>query len=160
MLAGANTYPLRIGNETQNTDSTPVARRAWHDGTVRTLSELRSSGARLVLLEDTPQMRADVPRCLVQMIDHPRRCDVPRRRALQPGAATSDRHAAAAVAGTAYVSLTDRICDDTTCPAMRDGVVHFADDNHLAVKFAESLAPALSAELTRALASPGRDSTP
>jgi hypothetical protein len=58
------------------------------------------------------------------------------------------------VPGTFYISLTDRICDGTTCPAMRDGVVHFADDNHLAVKFAESLAPALSAELTRALAAP------
>jgi hypothetical protein len=64
------------------------------------------------------------------------------------------------VPGTSFVSLTDRICDGTTCPAMRDGVVHFADDNHLAVKFAESLAPALSAELTRALAAPAADSTP
>jgi hypothetical protein len=154
VLAGANTYPLRIGNETQYTDSSAVARRAWHDGTVRTLEALRSSGARLVLMEDTPQMRWDVPRCLVQRIDHPRRCDIPRRRAVQPSAAASDRHAAAAVAGTVYLSLTDRICDPTTCPAMRDGVVRFADDNHLAVKFAESLAPALSAELTRALAAP------
>jgi peptidoglycan/LPS O-acetylase OafA/YrhL len=161
VLAGSsNTYPLSIGNAIQYTDSTPVARRAWHDGTVRTLDALRSSGARLVLLEDTPQMRWDVPRCLVQMIDRPQRCDVPRRRALQPGAAASDRHAAAMVPGTSFVSLTDRICDGTTCPAMRDGVVHFADDNHLAVKFAESLAPALSAELTRALAAPAADSTP
>jgi hypothetical protein len=155
VLAGSsNTYPLSIGRTIQYTDSSPVARRAWHDGTVHTLEALRSSAGRIVLLEDTPQMVRDVPRCLVQMIDRPRRCDVPRRRALNPGAAMSDRHAVSMVPGTFYISLTDRICDGTTCPAMRDGVVHFADDNHLAVKFAESLAPALSAELTRALAAP------
>jgi hypothetical protein len=155
VLAGSsNTYPLSIGRTIQYTDSSPVARRAWHDGTVHTLEALSSSAGRIVLLEDTPQMVRDVPRCLVQMIDRPRRCDVPRRRALNPGAAMSDRHAVSMVPGTFYISLTDRICDGTTCPAMRDGVVHFADDNHLAVKFAESLAPALSAELTRALAAP------
>jgi hypothetical protein len=155
VLAGSsNTYPLHIGNTTQYTDSSPVARRAWHDGTVHTLEALRSSAGRIVLLEDTPQMRWDVPRCLVQKIDRPRRCDVPRRRALQPAVATSDRHAVSMVPGAFYLSLTDRICDATTCPAMRDGVVRFADDNHLAVKFAESLAPALSAELSRALTAP------
>ena len=56
--------------------------------------------------------------------------------------------------GAVYLSLTDHICDETTCPAMRDGVVRYADDNHLAVRFAESLGPALSAELTRVLAAP------
>jgi peptidoglycan/LPS O-acetylase OafA/YrhL len=160
VLAGANTYPLQIGNEIQYTDSSAVARRTWHDGIVRTLEALRPSGARLVVMEDTPQMRRDIPRCLVQLIDHPRRCDMARRRALDPRAAASDRHAASVVPGAVYLSLTDRICDETACPAMRDGVVRYADDNHLAVRFAESLGPALSAELTRVLAAPEPSAAP
>jgi hypothetical protein len=79
---------------------------------------------------------------------------VPRTRALDLPAAASDRHAVAAVPGAIYLSLTDRICEGEKCPAMRGGMVRYADDNHLAVRFAQSLAPALSAELTRALATP------
>jgi hypothetical protein len=64
------------------------------------------------------------------------------------------------VAGTGYVSLNPLICDGDVCPAQRDGVVRYQDDNHLAVRYVQSLAPALSAELTRVLSSPGRDSVP
>jgi hypothetical protein len=43
---------------------------------------------------------------------------------------------------------------------MRDGMVRYADDNHLAVRFAESLGPALSAELTRVLVAPEPPAAP
>ena len=72
----------------------------------------------------------------------------------------SQRHAALSVAGTGYLTLNALICDGDVCPAQRDGVVRYQDDNHLAVRFVQSLAPALSTELTRVLASPARDSTP
>ena len=93
-------------------------------------------------------------------VDDAKRCAVPRRRALSDGAATSQRHATLAVAGAGYVSLNARICDGDVCPAQRDGVVRYQDDNHLAVRFVQSLAPALSGELTRVLTSAARESTP
>jgi peptidoglycan/LPS O-acetylase OafA/YrhL len=65
VLASANTYPLALASGTASTDSSAVARRTWHDGVVHTLEALHSSGARLVVMEDTPQMHWDVPRCLV-----------------------------------------------------------------------------------------------
>jgi hypothetical protein len=38
--------------------------------------------------------------------------------------------------------------------------VRYQDDNHLAVRYVQSLAPPLSAELTRVLAAPAHDGTP
>jgi peptidoglycan/LPS O-acetylase OafA/YrhL len=154
LVTSASSYNVILGDAQPHTDSSAVARRAWHDGIVRTLSALAPSGARLAFLQDTPRMPWDVPRCLVRRVDEPERCAVSRRRAVNAGAAASERHAALSVPGTAFVSLDDRICDGDRCPAMKDGVVRYSDSDHLAVRFAQSLAPALSAELTRALATP------
>jgi peptidoglycan/LPS O-acetylase OafA/YrhL len=147
VVASANSYNVILGGAQPHTDSSAVARRVWHDGIARTLAALGPSGARLVYLQDTPRMPWDVPRCLVRHVDEPQRCAVSRRRAVSERAAGSERHAAFSVPGTAFVSLDDRICDGDRCPAMRDGVVRYSDSDHLAVRFVESLAPALSAEL-------------
>ena len=160
VVTSDRSYQVFVGDSLQHTDSSAAARREWHDGIVRTLSALRPSGARLALIEDTPLFPWDVPRCLVTHVDAPKRCAVPRRRALSDGAAMSQRHAALSVAGTGYLTLNARICDGDLCPAQRDGVVRYQDDNHLAVRFVQSLAPALSTELTRVLSSPVHDSTP
>ncbi len=160
VVTNDRSYNVILGDAQPHTDSSAVARREWHDGIVRTLHALRPSGARVVVLEDTPQAPWDVPRCLVRHIREPQRCTIPRRRALSDGAATSQRHAALAVPGTGYVSLNPQICDGDVCPAQRDGVVRYQDDNHLAVRYVQSLAPALSAELSRVLAAAPKDSTP
>ena len=63
-----------------------------------------------------------------------------------------------AVPGTQRISLNRFICDAKQCPAQRDGVVRFQDSDHLSVRFAASLAPQLSEELTRVLTAPRDES--
>ncbi|MEO8335183.1 MAG: acyltransferase family protein [bacterium] len=153
VLTNDRIYNIVLGDKQPLTDTSAVARRAWHDGLVQTLTALVPSRARLLLLEDTPQPGRDVPRCIVSNIDKPTACDTPPRRALHPGMAMLERHAASVVPGVTYFSMNAHLCDATTCPSSRDGMVRFADKDHLAVKYSASLAPLLSQELTRALAS-------
>jgi peptidoglycan/LPS O-acetylase OafA/YrhL len=151
VVTNDRTYNIIVGDKLPLTDTSAVARREWHDGLVQTLSALAPSKARILVLEDTPQPGVDVPRCLVTNIDAPTRCDVPPRRALHPGMAGLERHAASVVPGVSYFSMNAYLCDAKSCPASRDGVVRFADKDHLAVRFSASLAPLLSQELTKAL---------
>jgi peptidoglycan/LPS O-acetylase OafA/YrhL len=151
VVTNDRTYNIIVGQQQPLTDTSAVARRAWHDGLVQTLTELTPSGARVLVLEDTPQPGVDVPRCLVKYIDKPTQCDVPPSRALHPGMAGLERHAASVVPGVSYFSMNAHLCDEKICPVSRDGVVRFSDKDHLAVRFSGMLAPALSDELTRVL---------
>jgi hypothetical protein len=49
--------------------------------------------------------------------------------------------------------MTPSLCDDHTCPAMRDGLVVYRDDQHLSGSFSASLAETLEGRLRAALAS-------
>ena len=151
LVANARTYNVIIGSTAPLTDSSAAALREWHDGLVRTLTALGPSGARLVVLEDTPHPGFDVPRCLVTRINDPARCDLSAKAALNPQQSMTERAAVRAVPGASYISLNETMCDATSCPAQRDGVVRFRDNSHLSVRFAASLAPTLSQALTRAL---------
>jgi hypothetical protein len=154
VVSNDRTYDVFVGDEQILTDSSSVARREWHEGLIRTLGGLDSSGARLVVLEDTPQARVNVPRCLVRYIDEPERCTTDARRAMNPEAEAAERLAAAAVPGAAYISMNSLICDAPNCPVIRDGIVRYQDDNHLSVRYVTSLTPELSRALSAVLAAP------
>jgi hypothetical protein len=152
VITNARSYSVLVGNDQPHTDSSAVARREWTSGLSRTLAALAPSGARLVVLEDTPQPRYDVPRCLARFVRHPDRCaalDV--RRALSPDAAASEQAAVRESPGTAYISMNRVICDTAECPMFADGLIRYLDNSHLAVRYAASLAPQLSEQLTQAL---------
>lgn len=69
-----------------------------------------------------------------------------------PGMSDAERHAVSIVPGVTFFSMNTYLCDLETCPVSRDGVVRFADNDHLAVRFSAMLAPQLSQELSRAVA--------
>ena len=152
LIANAHTYNVIVGSADPLTDTSDVAVREWHDGLLRTLGALGPSGARLVVLEDTPRPFVDVPRCLVKFIDTPARCDLDATRSLNPRQSAAERAAVAAVSGAAYISLNDAICEAASCPALRDDLVRFRDNSHISVRFAASLTTRLSQALTSALA--------
>jgi peptidoglycan/LPS O-acetylase OafA/YrhL len=154
VLSNRRMYDVVSGATVQNTDTSTEARREWSMGLAATLQALRPSGARLVVLEDTPQPGIDVPRCLVKYLDQPTRCDPPVTRALHPASSDAELAAVRAVAGAMRISLNRFMCDTARCPVLLDGTVRFQDDHHLSVQFAASLAPQLSQELTRVLALP------
>ena len=152
VLANARSYSVLVGDRTWHTDSSGLARRAWNDGMTSTLAALAPSGARLLVLEDTPQSPFDAPACLVEHIDEPARCAVPVQRALGTLVAGSERAAVRSAPNVAWMSLNGLMCDATMCPAQSDGIVRYQDRDHLSVRYISSLAPELSKALTRALA--------
>ncbi len=155
LVANARTYNVIVGSLDPLTDTSDVALAEWKDGLARTLTALGPSGARLVVLEDTPHPALDVPQCLVKRINAPSRCDLSVTRALNPRQTAIEREAVRAVPGASYISLTEGMCDAKTCPVQRDGIVRYRDDSHISVRYAASLAPLLSDALTRVLSEPG-----
>lgn len=153
VLSNVHGYNVVVGDQHPHTDSSGLARREWSLGLRQSLEALVPSGARLIVLEDTPQPGFDVPRCLVRFVDTPSRCDAPLKRAVNPLVSGSELAAIRAVPGVTRISLNAAFCGQTSCPVMADGIVRFRDANHLTVRFAQSLTHDLSLAITAALRS-------
>ena len=154
VAASARSYRLLVGPQRQEwTESSAAAREEWRAGLQRTVASLAGSGARVVVLEDTPRMPFDVPRCLVKNIEHEARCAVPVARAVDTVLAALERSAVQQTPAATYVSFNATICD-SVCSTVRDGVVRYQDSNHLSVRYVTSLAGMLSDSLSRALVPP------
>jgi SGNH domain-containing protein/acyltransferase-like protein len=147
VAASARSYKLLVGEGQQEwTESSPAAREGWRAGLQRTVASLAGSGARVVVLEDTPRMPFDVPRCLLKNIEHQSRCAVPVGRAVDTTLAALERSAVRQTPAATYLSLNPVICD-SVCNTVRDGVVRYRDSNHLSVRYVSSLAGLLSDSL-------------
>ena len=153
-LVDDKTYRVVMRDGTEHADSSAAARAVWHDGLLRTVAALRPAGARPVMLADTPHPVGDIPQCLVKHIDEPTKCDVSVREGYNAADGELERRAAHDAGEVPYLSLIRHLCDASTCPASRDGMVRYSDSNHLSVAFAASLAPHLSDALTEALGAP------
>jgi peptidoglycan/LPS O-acetylase OafA/YrhL len=115
---------------------------------------LPPSVRRIVVIRDTPRLRASTLACVQEARDDGRpvgsACAVPRRVAMQPdpqvAAATRLRSARVRV-----VDLTPELCDARACPAVIGGALTFKDEDHLTPVFAATLGPYLRREVDRAL---------
>jgi peptidoglycan/LPS O-acetylase OafA/YrhL len=123
----------------------------WKRGTRRTLSALTANGSKVVAIRDTPFPGFDVPTCLARSVRHAwysaASCQIARSSAILPSVFEAEESAAQGLPGVRFIDLTDRVCNGDACPAIRDGVIVYRDDNHLAGAFAQSLLPALEARL-------------
>lgn len=110
--------------------------RAWRD--------LPPTVRRIVVLRDTPRMRARTVDCVQEALDAgrlgPRTCAVPRPVALLPDpqvlAASRVRDRDARV-----IDLTPALCDRRSCLAVIGGALAFRDEDHLTPTFGATLAP-------------------
>ena len=109
------------------------------------LAELRDIAGRVVVLRDTPRMRADPPECLAKSME----CGTPIRRAMS--GIDPMYEAAAAVPGVERVDLTDAFCTAEYCPAVVGNVLVWRDRHHFTATYARSIA----GELARRLGLPG-----
>jgi peptidoglycan/LPS O-acetylase OafA/YrhL len=151
VLANTRTYNILSGDRKVRTDANPEAQRLWSQGLHRTLVQLGRSQARIVVFQNNPHPGFDVPNCKVaHMTDS--RCDHFTIRRVDTVLAPVERASVRGVPNTTYVNLNDLLCDGGECFTVRDGVVRYLDSNHISVPYARSLAPALSAVLTRELA--------
>ena len=129
----------------------PVIGEQVPQGYVDYFTNLTAQGLRVLAIRDNPWMQFDVPACLfAARIAVQASCAKPRAQVL------FDEQIAAAIAafpaGVTYVDFTEHFCDETTCPATRDGRLLYRDHNHIAASYARILAPQMVNAITQALA--------
>lgn len=125
--------------------------RAWLDGLTRLVSQLRGTGARVLVLGPVPDPHTTVPTCLSAHVDDATACAPDR------GVAVNDTGIAAEAAavhagGGQYARLDQYFCTDRRCPVVVGNTLVFRDDNHITVEYAELLAPVLGRLAESALA--------
>jgi peptidoglycan/LPS O-acetylase OafA/YrhL len=122
---------------------------AWREGFRKTIGRLIAAGARVLVIGDIPRADKDYQACLLTG----KICATPRTRALAfpPADAEVAREFGDHVT---FADFNDRICDRTSCPAIRDGVIVYRDNSHLTATYAASFAPQLTELLRRFAASP------
>jgi peptidoglycan/LPS O-acetylase OafA/YrhL len=153
IMASATAY-IR---ESRPADAASFSDEAWQAATRRTLETLAAAGIRVVAIRATPLPPFDVPTCLARALRHqssfPARCAFAASPALSPGIFQAEQASAHGIPGVGFIDMTPSLCDDHTCPVMREGLVVYRDDQHLTGSFSASLAEALDGRLRAALAS-------
>nr|WP_232320531.1 acyltransferase family protein [Rhodococcus sp. WMMA185] len=122
----------------------------WLDGLTRMVTQLRATGADVLVLGPVPDPHSTVPTCLSAHLDDATACSPERAEAVNaPGIAAE---AAATVAGGGrYADLTDLFCTADRCPVIVGNDLVFRDDNHLTIEYAKALSPVIAALTDRAV---------
>ncbi|THD44676.1 MAG: acyltransferase [Bradyrhizobium sp.] len=127
--------------------SIATSRLLLRDRLIAVAQTLLAAGKTVVLIEPTPEMGFDAGRC-VRLLDPAaaaERCVVPRAAVVER---RSEANAAIAAAREAVPQLRlfdplPRLCDETLCYAVRDGVALYSDFHHLSAAGADRLVPDL-----------------
>ena len=124
---------------------------AWIDSLSRTVTQLRATGAKVLVLGPIPD-------------PHHRRRRACRITSTTPGASTAARAggqrrrrlaaelAATAAGGGQYADLTPLFCTAERCPVIISNQLVYRYDNHVPIEYAQTLGPVLGALADRALA--------
>jgi len=114
-------------------------------------NEVLASGARILVIRDTPRFAGptdDPVRCLAREEGRIGECVVSRDRALKaPDEDPALVAMRSAPAGTHLVDMTDSICNPHACDPVVGGVLVLRDSHHLTATYARTLAPVLGREL-------------
>jgi len=129
-------------------DSGAVAR-----GYARAWQALPRSVKRIVVIRDTPRLRAASVDCVNAASEDGRRpdiaCRVPRERALRADPQL-DAIARLGSARVRAIDFTSSFCDARACYPVIGGALAFRDEDHLTPTFAATLAPLLRRHAARA----------
>jgi peptidoglycan/LPS O-acetylase OafA/YrhL len=124
------------------------ADRVWIDGWRRSADRLAATGARLVLIEDTPYQAGDTVECLSVHLRDPGACVVSAGTALPN---PDRRRAVAATLAAAGVTVVDPLpwfCTAERCPVIVGNVLVYRDASHITATYARLVAPQLGRALS------------
>ncbi|MGV0810803.1 acyltransferase family protein [Mycolicibacterium boenickei] len=124
---------------------------AWLDGLTRLVSQLRGTGARVLVLGPVPDPHTTVPTCLSAHMDDATACAPDRSIALNDSGIAAEA-AAVQAGGGQYARLDQYFCTDRRCPVIVGNTLVFRDDNHITAEYAQLLAPVLARLTESALA--------
>ncbi|MGV0743647.1 acyltransferase family protein [Mycolicibacterium sp. XJ870] len=120
---------------------------AWLDGLTRLVSQLRGTGARVLVLGPVPDPHSTVPTCLSAHMDDVLACSPERSIAMNDNGIAAET-AAVQAGGGQYVNLSEFFCTDQRCPVIVGNTLVFFDDNHITAEYARLMSPILG-ELAR-----------
>jgi peptidoglycan/LPS O-acetylase OafA/YrhL len=110
----------------------------WMQGFWAVLQRLHQAGLNVIVVRDTPRSRRDnVLDCLAQSGGNA--CGSPRRDAVDWK--MPDIEVARRFPEIGVLDLTDYFCGPHVCPAVKDGIIIYRNNNHLTASFSKTLAP-------------------
>ena len=124
---------------------------AWIDSLISLVQRLRATGAAVMVLGPIPEPQFHVPVCLSGYLDDVQACMLDRSSAVNESGIAAEA-AATKAGGGQYVDTTDLFCTAERCPVVIGNTLVYLDDNHMSLKYAQALAPAVAALTDRALA--------
>ena len=125
----------------------------WGAGLGRSLDLVGASGAKLLVIGDTPKTNGEnIPLCVSSHQANIAPCGNKRSKAVKDErlavlAATAPAHHAT------YVDTSNWFCTETFCPAIIGSLVVYSDDSHLSDSFVRYRAPQIAQAIRVALAS-------
>jgi peptidoglycan/LPS O-acetylase OafA/YrhL len=124
---------------------------AWIDGLTRLVQQLRSIGAKVLVLGPVPDPHFDVPTCLSAHLDDVTAC-LPQRSTAVNETGIAAESAAAKAGGGQYADVTELFCTVDRCPVIVGDTLIYVDSSHLTFEYSRRLAPVMGALADRALA--------
>ncbi|WP_083473504.1 acyltransferase family protein [Frankia sp. R43] len=123
--------------------------RVGPGGMTKVVRDLRSTGAKVVLIEDTPYPGFDVPDCLARNPTNVRRCivRVAGAKLTEPQRAIEIRGAAAG--GAMLVDPVPWLCTKDECPPIIGDTIVYYDKSHITGTYSTALASYLGPALVR-----------
>ncbi len=122
----------------------------WSAGLERSLRTLNAAGIPIIVVRDNPTPGRNIRECLSYAAWHglpETRCATPRLVALSDAVTVAEHNVANAIPGVQFVDFSSKFCDQTTCPAVRGGLIVYRDGHHLTTGYAMALAEPLRAAL-------------
>lgn len=136
---------------------------AWMAGLSETISSLRKSGARVLVMGPVESPDTVVPDCLSAHPDDVPACNVtPKETHVGIGLVGYDNAGLAAEekvvkqAGGWFANVKAWFCAPSTCPVVVGNIVVFRDNSHITVQYADYLEPLVASEVELALLQPVR----
>lgn len=123
---------------------------AWLASLTDVVEELRSTGAKVLVLGPTADPPAPVPLCLSGHLDDATACAARRGPEHGPGMVAEAK--AIEAGGGQYADITKLFCSENRCPAIVGNTMVYFDAGHVTREYSEFLVPALGALADRALA--------
>jgi peptidoglycan/LPS O-acetylase OafA/YrhL len=125
---------------------------AWLQSLALLVKQLRSDGAKVLVLGPVPDPRSIVPHCLSAHLDDATTCSPPISLAVNRSGVAAEAAATEANGGR-YADLTELFCAADRCPAIVGNTLVYRDDNHITMQYTRLLAPVLDALVDQTLAS-------
>jgi peptidoglycan/LPS O-acetylase OafA/YrhL len=157
----ASLKPAMVLMSTRTYGSAPVDRdnrpvpgnpdQLWTTALMDTATRVQQTGARVVLMQDTPDPVAiNVPECVAQYTKDVQTCSLPASRSIY----ASRRAAISAAAQAAAIPVIDPVpwfCTATDCPPIIGNTLVYRDDSHVSDTYVRLLTPLLAGQLTATL---------